>query len=52
MKFHDQDLSFDLAQSDTEGRTSTTFVGLDLLNVIIIVIELLLKDQDTQNDCT
>ena len=52
VKFHDQDLSFDLAQSDTEGRTSITFVDLDLLNVIILTIKLLLEDQNTLNDHT
>ena len=52
VKFHDQDLSFNLAQSDTESRTLITFVGLDSLNVTILVIELLLEDQDTLNDHT
>ena len=52
VEFCDQDLSFDLAQSDTEGRTLITFVSLDSSNVIILMIELLLKDQNTLNDCT
>ena len=52
VEFYNQDLSFDLAQSDTEGRTSITFVGLDILNAIILMIKLLLEDQDTLNDCT
>ena len=52
VKFCDQDLSFCLVQSDTESRTSITFVDLDLLNVIILVIKLLLEDQDTLNDHT
>ena len=52
MKFQNQDISFNLAQSDTESRTLTTFIGLDLLNVIILVIKLLLKDQNTLNDHT
>ena len=52
VKFYDQDLSFNLAQSDTESRTSITFVGLDSLNVIILMIKLLLEDQDTLNDHT
>ena len=46
MKFCDQDLFFNLAQSDTESRTLTTFIDLDLLNVIILVIKLLLEDQN------
>ena len=52
VKFCDQDLSFNLVQSDTEGRTSITFVSLDLLNVIILMIKLLLEDQNTLNDYT
>ena len=52
VKFCNQDLSFNLAQSDTESRTLITFIGLDSLNVIILTIELLLKDQNTLNDCT
>ena len=52
VEFCDQDLSFNLAQSDTESKTLITFVDLNLLNVIILVIELLLGDQNTLNDYT
>ena len=44
VKFYNQDLFFNLAQSDTESRTLITFVDLDLLNVIILTIKLLLED--------
>ena len=52
VKFYNQDLSFNLAQSDTESRTLITFIDLDSLNVIILIIVLLLEDQITLNNCT